>query len=385
MPAQLRSYSRSTSIRTGRSRCGCLVVGASLLCAALAFTIVVTSGQALAAAGAPDPDLPLSDRVLLAIYLTARRPALDAPAGDPEAVASLDVEPGDDAGTVARELASLGIIDDPGLFLRYLRYRGLDTQIEAGRYEVAGTMSLRALADLLQEATASRYAITIPEGWRREQVAQALGNLGLSFSGGDFLAATRHAPPPDAEAPADTTSTEGFLFPDTYVFDPRMNAEEALVLLVGNFNRRVDSELRAVLRDRGLTVFEAVTLASIVEREAIIASERPLIAAVFLNRMRLGIPLQADPTVQYALGWQADGEWWKPALTASDLQIDSPYNTYLHTGLPPGPIASPGLASLRAIADAPETPFLFFRAACDGSGSHQFAATFEEHVGNACP
>lgn len=372
-------------MRTGRRSRGCLVVGVVLACAAITCAMLVASGQALAAAGDPDPNLPFLDRALLGVYLAARQDSLDAPAGDPGAVAFLDIEPGDDAGTVARKLATLEVLGEPGLFLRYLRYRGLDTQIEAGRYQVAGTMSIRALADLLQEATASRYAITIPEGWRREQVAQALGDLGLGFSAGDFLAATRSAPPADAEAPPTTASAEGFLFPDTYVFDPRMTAEEALVLLTGNFNRRVDQELRTALRDRGLTVFEAVTLASIVEREAIIASERPLIAAVFLNRLRLGIPLQADPTVQYALGWQDGDEWWKPALSALDLQTVSPYNTYLHTGLPPGPIASPGLASLRAIADAPDTPFLFFRAACDGSGAHQFAVTFEEHVGNACP
>jgi UPF0755 protein len=362
-------------MRTRRTRPGCFVIGASLLCVAIACIMVVVSGQALAATGTADPDLPPAERVFLALYLTARQGSLSAPAGDPEAAASLDVEPGDDAGTVARELAALGIVNDPGLLLRYLRYRGLDTKIEAGRYEVAGTMSIAALADLLQEATASRYAITLPEGWRREQVAQALGDLGVGFSAGDFLAATRRAPPPDAEAPTTAASSEGFLFPDTYILDPRMTAEEVLVLLIGTFNRRVDAELRTAFHDRGLTVYEAVTLASIVEREAVIPSERPLIAAVFLNRLRLGIPLQADPTVQYALGWQEGDEWWKPALSTSDLQIDSPYNTYLYNGLPPGPIASPGLASLRAIADAPDTPFLFFRAACDGSGAHRFAAS----------
>jgi len=124
-------------------------------------------------------------------------------------------------------------------------------------------------------------------------------------------------------------------------------------------------------------------LASIIEREAVQASERPLIASVFLNRLALGIPLQADPTVQYPLG--RPDAWWKAPLSIEDLQVDSPYNTYLHQGLPPGPIASPGLASLESVAAPVETSYLFFRAACDGSGRHLFATTFEEHLANACP
>jgi UPF0755 protein len=127
-----------------------------------------------------------------------------------------------------------------------------------------------------------------------------------------------------------------------------------------------------------------VTLASIVEREAAVAEEMPQIASVFLNRLALGMKLDADPTVQFALGRQPDGGWWKAGLTFADLEIDSPFNTYRFAGLPPGPIANPGLASLEAVAQPTETVYLFFRAACDGSGRHLFAVTFEEHQANAC-
>jgi UPF0755 protein len=154
--------------------------------------------------------------------------------------------------------------------------------------------------------------------------------------------------------------------------------------MVANMEARLSQDLLQGFQDQGLTPFEAITLASIVEREAVVPSERPLIASVFLNRLNLGIPLQADPTVQFALGRSPDG-WWKRSLSADDLQFDSRYNTYLYGGLPPGPIAGPGLASLQSVASPAETGYLFFRAACDDSGRHLFATTFEEHVANACP
>jgi UPF0755 protein len=136
---------------------------------------------------------------------------------------------------------------------------------------------------------------------------------------------------------------------------------------------------------QGLTLYQAVTLASIVEREAVVDDERPLIAGVYLNRHRIGMKLDADPTVQYALGYQSDQQnWWKRGLTLEDLAVDSPYNTYVYTGLPPGPIASPGLDSLAAVVYPEASDYLYFRATCDGSGRHVFARTLEEQVANAC-
>jgi UPF0755 protein len=129
-----------------------------------------------------------------------------------------------------------------------------------------------------------------------------------------------------------------------------------------------------------------VTVASIVEREAAVADERPMIASVYLNRLAIGMKLEADPTVQYAMGYQYDtGEWWNLNLTQDDYYaVDSPYNLYLYEGLPPGPIANPGLSSIQAVITPAESPYFYFRAACDGSGRHVFSETFEEHVGNAC-
>jgi UPF0755 protein len=140
------------------------------------------------------------------------------------------------------------------------------------------------------------------------------------------------------------------------------------------------------IQKQGLTIFEAVSVASIVERESVLSEEMPLIASVFLNRLAIGMPLEADSTVQYAIGYnQAQETWWTNPLSAGDLQFDSPYNTYLYPGLSPGPIANPDARALRAVAFPAQTPYFFFRAVCDDSGRHDFSETFEEHLNKACP
>jgi UPF0755 protein len=248
-------------------------------------------------------------------------------------------------------------------------------------------MSLRQIAETLQSASAQAIQVTIPEGWRREQIASALDQSELAINPNSFLRATQLTPNGfsfSSQIPAGG-NVEGFLFPDTYLFEPGTNSVEAAQAMLQDFDQRVTPEMRAGFKAHGLTLFQAVTLASIVEREAVVPDERPKIASVFLNRLSQGLKLDADPTVQYAVGQQPDGSWWKTSLTSSDLSLDNPYNTYVYAGLPPGPICNPGLASLTAVAQPADTPFLYFRAACDGSGRHQFAVTYEQHLQNACP
>ncbi|HET7010218.1 MAG TPA: endolytic transglycosylase MltG [Anaerolineales bacterium] len=352
---------------------GCLIVG---LAASAGF-----AGRS-ASLGPPSSTLPSWQAPLLGAYLVLRQEALDSPAGDTGAAATLEIEPGETASDAIDRLAQAGVVQEPSLLRAYLRYKGLDSGIEAGRYSLRGSQTVRDIAEALQAAGDSRYTLVIVEGWRREQIAQALGALGLSFSPGDFLAATRR-PPPGVTQTASTL--EGFLFPDTYRLDPRWTADQVVAIMLDTFQRRVDSNLRDGFDRQGLTLLEAVTLASIVEREAALPEERPLIASVFYNRLSAGMKLQSDPTVQFALGLQPDGEWWKSPLSLEDLATDSAYNTYVYGGLPPGPIANPGLDSLRAVARPADTRFYYFRAACDGLGSHVFAFTFEEHLQNACP
>jgi UPF0755 protein len=200
----------------------------------------------------------------------------------------------------------------------------------------------------------------------------------------EFLAAARSAPPDLDFLPA-SVSTEGFLYPDIYILPRRITAEQLVGEFIRNFSLHLSIDLREGFNRRGLDVYQAVTLASIVQREAVIADERAHIASVFLNRLNAGMKLDTDPTVQYALGYNTtQNTWWTNPLSAADLQFNSPYNTYLYAGLPPGPIANPSLSALRAVAFPAETPYYFFRARCDGSGLHDFAVTFEEHLQNGC-
>lgn len=340
-----------------------------------------------ASVGEPDPSLSQLQETALGLYLLLNQHALDAPAGSPGTTVDLTVVEGDTASAVIQRLSQAGIVEQPNVLRFYLRYRGLDRGIDAGIYNLRGEMTIREIADALQSSQPVQNTITIPEGWRRDEIAQHLSDLNLGFGEAEFLIETM-TPPQNIiyayEIPASST-LEGFLFPDTYLIDPDSSAQDFVFIMLANFEKRLAPEIRQGFTNQGLTIFEGVTLASIVEREAVLPEERTRIAAVFHNRLKLDMPLEADPTVQFALGAQADGIWWKRSLTYDDLEIDSPYNTYRYAGLPLGPIANPGLDSLSAVAFPDQTNELYFRTLCDGSGGHAFAVSFEEHLNNACP
>ena len=342
--------------------------------------------QAVNRLGPPSPDLNPFQRTLLSIYLLSKESALDLPAGDPAISFELEVFPGEPASIVVDRLQTAAVVSDGTLLRNYLRYHGLDVSVEAGRYVVHGGMTIRELASNLQNAGISADFFTVLEGWRVEEIAAALPGDTLNFEPADFLAAVRTQPPGYifSDQLPEPPSLEGFLFPDTYHLAPELSAHDLVLILLDNFEDQLDSELRAGFSQQGLSIYQAVTLASIVEREAIVADEQPIIASVFINRLALGMKLEADPTVQYAVGTQTDG-WWKTSLTFEDFEINSPYNTYMYHGLPPGPIANPGLSALRAVAFPEKTTYLYFRALCDGSGRHAFAVTYEEHQQNTCP
>ena len=360
----------------------------TLVCG-LALAALVLSGfpSASEALGPPSSSLDDWDRTLLAGYLLANRSSLDGPAGDPSAVVDLEILEGETAASVAARLAQAGIVARPELLEGYLRYRGLDVSIEVGHFSVSGGMTLRQLAEALQSARPSGSMLTVAEGWRREQIAERLPYDLLTFTAEDFLGETLTTPQGYSFTSAlpSPGSLEGFLFPDTYFLELDVTPAEVVKMMLDNFEQKVGADLLQGFSNQGLSLCQAITLASIVEREAAIAEERPLIASVFLNRLKSEMKLEADPTVQYALGRQPDGTWWKAPLSLADLEIDSPYNTYRYPGLPPGPIANPGVSSLSAVALPAETGFLFFRATCDGSRRHTFATTFEEHLQNVCP
>ena len=190
----------------------------------------------------------------------------------------------------------------------------------------------------------------------------------------------------DGRLPADLPSLEGYLLPGVYPVIRGATLDELLPQLLAHFFEAVSGDLSQAYVARGLSLEQAVILASLVEREAVLDEEMPLIASVFLNRLATGMGMESDPTVQYALGYDSRSEsWWKVPLAGSDLAIDSPFNTHIHAGLPPSPICNPSVQALQAVAYPEVTGYYFFRAACDGSGRHLFSATYEEHLNNACP
>jgi UPF0755 protein len=225
---------------------------------------------------------------------------------------------------------------------------------------------------------------------RLEQIAELLEGRDI-VSAGDFLAAANAVASNGSQIDPDLlssrptwTTLEGYVFPATYSFHRNVQPMDALVTMLEAMADNLTPALREEARAQGLSVHDVLTLASIVEREAVLPEERPLIASVYRNRLEIGMPLQADPTVQYAIaarpGSIVEFGYWKLGLTLQDLQFQSAYNTYTEPGLPPGPIASPGLDSIIAVIRPAETEYLFFVARNDGS--HAFATTFEEHQAN---
>jgi UPF0755 protein len=358
------------------------------------FSGATTGPAPVVTPGEGSGDLTAAELAYISTYLTLHANDLQQPVGTDTTPVKFTVRPGDTAKVIAKRLFDADLIGDETLFYYYVRYYGLDTQIEAGDFMLNQAMTVPDIANELGRALSNDVKLLVREGLRAEEVATIFSTTtDIKVPYDKFMQAvapgvdiTKYKVPNLYGQLPSGSSLEGFLFPDTYLVTKDTTAAEIVERMLVNFDRKVTSDMRAKYSQHGLTLYQAVTLASIVEREAVIPEERPIIASVYYNRLGIGMKLDADPTVQYALGYQADtGEWWKRPLLVDDLQFDSPYNTYLYADLPPGPIASPGLGSLQAVADPVETNYLYFRATCDGSGHHNFAETFEQHQANACP
>jgi len=286
------------------------------------------------------------------------------------------VEPGDDASQILHQLAGAGVLADAELARLYLIVRLGDPPLKAGEYRFAGASTAPQVLAKLARGELVQRAVTLVEGLTLEETAGHLAGRG--FGRRARLLAVMGDPAPIADLDPLATDLEGYLFPETYSFAVGTPEAEVVATLVRTFRRRWREEVAAA-RPPGSerTVREVVTLASIVEKEARVDAERPLIAGVYDNRLDRGIALYADPTVIYAL--KRLGRW-DGNLRRADLELDSPYNTYRYPGLPPGPIASPGLASLVAAADPADVPYLYFVSKNDGT--HVFAETLAEHNRN---
>lgn len=291
---------------------------------------------------------------------------------------------------VANQLAEEGLIRSPLLFQGQFRLSG--GALVPGTYTLRKGMSVPQIVDRITGAAPAEapveaastapesFDITIPEGWRMEQIAEEYERLGGEGGAQAFLDAVATIDRSQfdflAELPADE-SLEGYLFPDTYRFNGR-DATVNVATMLTNFGNKYTPEMRQRTEEMGLNIHQVITVSSLVEREARIPEERPTIADVYLSRWEQGWRLDADPTVQYILGTAE--EWW-PKLTGDDLFVESPYNTYQREGLPPGPIANPGFASIQAVLFPNDTPYMYFVAMGD-SGEHAFAVTLEEQQQN---
>jgi UPF0755 protein len=266
-------------------------------------------------------------------------------------------------------LVRAGIVERPRLFRAYARLTGDDRRLRPGTYLFRPNTPWRDIVGALAGGQGLVSSVTIPEGFSLNQIAGAVSRA-LELPAESVLDAARDtALLRRLDVPVETL--EGYLFPDTYAFPEGTAAPRVVAEMVRRFEREWQPEWDERLRALAMTRHELVTLASIVEREARLQAEQPVIAGVFRNRLRIGMPLQADATVQYARGAHT------PRVLYQDLTIDSPYNTYRYPGLPPGPIASPGGAALRATLNPADVPYLYFVAFPDGR--HEFRRTLAEH------
>ncbi len=273
------------------------------------------------------------------------------------------VERGEGVKTIANRLKAEGLIKDQIGFFLLVKLLKLDSKLQAGDFRLSPGMTVATIAQELTHGSLDVW-ITIPEGWRMEEIAVKITQE-LAIPETEFLKYAR----------------EGYLFPDTYLIPKDSSASAVVTIFTDNFEKRVTPQLKTDIISQGLTFAQGIVLASIVEREGRTDSDRPIIAGILFNRLHDTHPLQVDATLQYIAGYQSDQKsWWKKELSDLDKKTVSPFNTYLHTGLPPAPIANPGLSSIAAVAHPAVTDYFYYLH--DNSGVAHFAKTLEEHNQN---
>ncbi len=351
-----------------------LLAALGLLFFYLVIFPVTMPRQIKATFGSPAPNLGVAERTSLTLQLYRYSDQLTQPVNPFGDVTSFQIVLGESPVAVSQRLEEGGLIQSADALRVYLIYSGMDTQIQAGEYTLSPALNSLEIAQALLDPNPTNATLVVLAGWRLEEVGIAVPISGLSITREAFIDL------------AEAESAEGYLLPGTYELPRTTDAAALLATLRASFDQAITDEMRGGFEQQGLSLDEAVILASIVEREAVVDEEMPLIASVFFNRIAAGMKLETDPTVQYAIGYNhQQGRWWTNPLTLQDLQVNSPYNTYIYAGLPPGPICSPSINALRAVAFPAQTPYYYFRATCDGSGRHFFAETFTEHQSNACP
>lgn len=274
------------------------------------------------------------------------------------------VQKGEGIRSIAKRLKNEKLIKDQVVFFILVKWLGFDAKIQAGDFRLSPSMDTKTLLRELTHGTLDIW-VTFPEGLRSEEVAEILKDKVPTYEE-SWLSKLK--------------KNEGYLFPDTYLIPKDADIELVLAILKSNFDRKVIEQMQDDLAKDGRTLNEAIILASLIEREARFEEDRPKVASVLLNRLGIGMKLDVDATVQYALGFQGKEGWWKRKLNNQDLKFNFPYNTYLYSGLPPKPIASPGLASIKASVYPQANNYLYYLS--DKEGRMYYAQTFKEHQKN---
>jgi UPF0755 protein len=300
--------------------------------------------------------------------------ALSSPVSKGGGVVEFTVSPGESPQRVAVRLKDQGIIRDPLTFRLFLQWRGLDTQIQAGKFQLSSSMSAQEVAQALIKG-AFDVVITIPEGLRVEEIGEKIISELVKEQDSPHWLTWKE------EFIKQARLYEGFLFPDTYFIPLNASPSAVLSMMRSNFDRRVDDKIRKAAESQGLNLERLINLASIVEREAKFAEDRPLVAGILLRRYQEGSLLGADATVQYVLGFSSEENvWWREKLTAEDLEVESPYNTRKFSGFPPTPICNPGLEAIRAASYPQDTHYYYYLS--DQDGKMHYAITLSEHLAN---
>ena len=294
-------------------------------------------------------------------------------AEDEEKKINVKIREGLSTAEIAERLAEKGIIDSSLRFRLLARIYDYDDKFRPGSYSFAANMDDEEVFQKLLTGEKRTVRFTVPEGFGIKEIAERLSNLDL-VDREDFLKAAADYAPYDYMRKRQNVffAAEGFLFPDTYNVESDIDISEILDLMAKNFDDRVTPTMRVQAEKMGLSVYDLITLASLVEREVRYPEDRPIVAQVLLKRLKMNMPLQTDATLQYLMDTP------KEDVSLEDTKIDSPYNTYQHTGLPPGPIANPGMASIMAVLHPAETDYLYFVA--DRQGHNHYAFTYEEHM-----
>jgi len=330
--------------------------------------------------GLPGSVLSKPDVIILSTRLIMVGDSLGNPNNIKTGPKTFFIETGKTAGQIAQELQKAGFITDADDLILYWQYKGYDRQIRDGVYLIPANASALIIGNNLVQGESGFTEFAFLPGWRKEEIDHLLATSRLIRAPKKVLLKDCY---PDFLS--EETEIEGFLSPGAYQIPDDYSNNDIYCLFADRFFSTLPDDFILSIENQGLSLLEAITLASIVEKEMVVESEANRIVGVFINRLKADMLLQSDPTVQYAIASVNDGPpWWENDISGSDLKVASPYNTYLNNGFPPGPICNPSLVALKAVANPEFHNYFYFRTACDQSGTHTFSETYEQHLAAAC-